>query len=201
MSISSAGLTPIGPTYVTARTDVYDPVANSFSQKGNLNLARTYMMAAAVNGKIYAFGGDTYATNLIAQSITEVFDPMTGNWDDLSVADLITASGEGRAFGFDSNSGYSLAGKIVLVGGGIWPDDSNAVLTYDITSNTYDSSFPDLNIERRDFANFFLPTSQGMMFVFGGYSNSAGYGSESTPHAPPEYFRILGKDYLPIIGK
>jgi hypothetical protein len=195
------GFNPSGPTYVTARTDVFDPVANSFSQKGNLNLARTYIMAAAVNGKIYAFGGDTYTTGLVAQTIAEVFDPMTGNWDDLSVADLITASGEGRAFGFDSNSGYSLAGKIVLVGGGIWSDDSNAVLTYDTMSNTYDSSFPDLNIERRDFASFFLPTNQGMMVVFGGFNNSVCYGGESPPHAPLEYFRLLGNNYLPIIGK
>jgi len=195
------GFNPMGPMYVTARTDAYDPVANSFSQKGDLNLARTYMMAAAVNGKIYAFGGDTYGTNLVAQTIAEVFDPMTGNWDDLSVADLLTASGEGRGFGFDSNSGYSLAGKIVLVGGGIWSDDSNAVLTYDIKSNTYDSTFPDLNIERRDFASFFLPTKLGTMFVFGGYSNSAGYGGESQPHAPLEYYRLLGNSYMPIIGK
>jgi hypothetical protein len=189
--------------YNITDTYEYNPLTDSFTKMGDLNLARAYIQVALADGKIYAFGGDTSTngTDIIAQTKAEVFNPMTGIWDDLSVADLITASGEGRGFGFDSNSGYTLAGKIVLVGGGIWSDDSNAVLTYDVESNTYDPSFPDLNIERRDFAGFFLPTKLGTMFVFGGFSNSACCGGESPPHAPPEYYRLLGNVFLPFVQK
>jgi subtilisin family serine protease len=192
------GFNQAGPTYVTARTEVYDPVAESFTPLGNLNVARSYIMAASVDGLIYAFGGDTWnGANLVASTKAEVFDPAGGTWNDTAVADLPAASGEGRAYGFDSSSSYRLAGKIVLAGGGQWPADTNEALTYDVTTNSYDTSFPNLNISRRDQAGFFVPDKQGTMWVFGGRSVA-----DIPPFAPPEYFRINPWEiYQPIIYK
>lgn len=155
-------------------------------------------MAASVDGLIYAFGGDTWnGANLLASTKAEVFDPAGGTWNDTAIADLPAASGEGRAYGFDSSSSYRLAGKIVLAGGGQWPADTNEALTYDVATNSYDTSFPNLNISRRDQAGFFVPDKQGTMWVFGGRS-----GADIPPFAPPEYFRINPWEiYQPIIYK
>ncbi len=111
------GFNSLAAPYMTARTDRYDPVANTFTQLGNLSLARSYILAGAVDGKIYAFGGDTFdGAALIAQTMAEVMaDPAgAGTWNDAAVADLPIAGDEGRAFGYDSDSPYPYAGQIVL---------------------------------------------------------------------------------------
>jgi len=190
------GFNSSGPT--TARTEVYDPVTQTFSQLGDLNLARTYIMATSVDGLIYALGGDTWnGANLVASTKAEVLDPAIGTWNDAAVADLPTASGEGRAYGFNSSSSYGLAGMIVVAGGGQWPGDTNEALMYDVAADTYDTGFPDLNVSRRDQAGFFIPGVQGTMWVFGGRS-----GSDTPPYASSEYFGINPWNiYLPIINK
>lgn len=177
--------------YESAQTWAYDPVANSWTQKGNLTLGRGYIDVAVVDGMIYGFGGDTFdGTNLVAQTIAEIFDPATGNWNDASVADLASASGEGRAYGFDTNSELDQAGKIIIAGGGQWPADTNEVIAYDVASDTYDDAFPNLNITRRNQAGFYVPGDPGAMFVFGGRSSATGYGGDAPPYAPPEYYPV-----------
>ncbi len=132
------------PYHMTA-TYEYDPVANTFTAKGNLALGRGYIITAVVDGKVYAFGGDVFdGTNLNAQTIAEVFDPAAGTWNDAAVADLPAASGEGRGFGFDTGSGYVYEKRVILAGGGLWPSNSLEVTSYDVATNSYDTSFPDL---------------------------------------------------------
>jgi subtilisin family serine protease len=197
------GFNPSSAPYELARTDRYDPVANSFTRLGDLSLARSYLDAAVVDGKIYAFGGTVYVSNnLVAQTRTEVMaDPSgAGTWDNAAVAELSTATAEGRAYGFDSNSGYELAGKIVIAAGGQWPGESLEAFTYDVALNTYDYSFPDLNTTRRDNAGFFLPGHPGSMWVFGGRTG----GVDTPPYASPEYFSVPNRSikvYLPVLFK
>jgi hypothetical protein len=177
--------------YHTAQTWAYDPVANTWTQVGDVGLGRGYIQVAVVDGKLYGFGGDVFdGTNLVAQTISEVFDPAAGTWDDAAVADLPLAGGEGRAFGFDAGSGYILAGQIVVAGGGQWPADTNAVYTYDVASDTYSDAFPDLNVSRRNQAGFFVPGDPGRMVVYGGRSSASGYGGDLPPYAPPEYYEV-----------
>ena len=186
--------------YTLSRTDRYDPVTNTFTPIGNLNLARSYLMAAVVDGKIYAFGGTTYdGTTLTAVTRTEVMaDPGgAGTWNDANVAELPTASGEGRAFGFDANSIYGLAGKVVLTGGGQFPGDTAEVLVYTVANNTYDNTFPLLNVSRRDHAGVLIDTCSGAMldglpgmWVMGGFSSVSGYGGDNPPYAPAEFFPL-----------
>jgi len=195
------GFNPNGPTYVTSRTDEYNPITNAFSQKGNLNLARSYIMAAAVNGKIYAFGGDTYDVNLVAQSIAEAFDPATGLWNDAAVADLPIAAGEGTAYGFDGDNLYRIKGKIIIAGGGQFPSETSEVFFYDVASNTYDYGFANLKIQRRNQAGFFMPGNPGKLWVFGGRS-----GADVPPYASPEFYsvdlaRVTDRVFLPLALK
>jgi hypothetical protein len=194
------GFNPDSAPYDLARTDRYDPVANSFTQLGDLSQARSYIDTAVVDGKIYAFGGTVFdGFSLRAQTRTEVMaDPGgAGTWDNAAVAELPTATAEGRAFGFDTNTGYDLAGKIVIAAGGQWPGESLEAFTYKVASNTYDYSFPDLNSSRRDNAGFFVPGVPGSMWVFGGRTG----GVDIPPYASPEYFSVPNRSikvYLPI---
>jgi hypothetical protein len=174
--------------YHVAETWEWDPVANTWTQKGDQSIGRGYEEVAVVDGKIYGFGGDVFdGTNLVAQTVAEVFDPAVGTWS--LIAPLATASGEGRAYGFDTASGYDLAGKVVLAGGGLWPAETAAVLTYDVATDTYDDTISDLNISRRDHAGFFVPgvaeSAPGKMWVYGGRTVV-----DTPPYAPPEYYEV-----------
>jgi hypothetical protein len=181
----------------------YDPITNTYQARGNLTLARGYMDVTVVDGRIYAFGGDVYdGANLIPQTKTEVFTPGTGKWDDAAVAELPVASAEGRAFGFDIDSKYELTGKILIAGGRRGNSDSWEVVVYDIASKSYLYDFPELNIARRNQAGFSLPG--GRLWIFGGFSDSLGYGGDTPPFAPPEFFnvkRLVYEIFYPIVGK
>jgi subtilisin family serine protease len=181
------GFKATGTPYNTAITYEYDPLTNTYVAKGNLSQGRGYIDVAVVDGLIYGLGGDTSAdgANLVASTRAESFDPSAGTWSDAAVADLPTATGEGRAFGISASSSYDQAGKIIVAGGGQWPADTFEVFSYDIASDTYDYSFPDLNVTRRNMAGFFIPGDPGQMWVFGGRS-----GTDLPPYALPEYYNL-----------
>lgn len=180
--------------YETAATFEWDPVTNVWTQKGDLTVGLGYIQVAVADGKIWGFGGTIYdGTNLNAQTIAQVFDPVAGTWDDASVADLPTAGAEGRGYGFDTTSAYELAGNIIVAGGGLWPADTYEVYSYNIATNIYDYSFPDLNITRRDQAGVFIPGDPGNMWVFGGRSSATGYGGDNPPYGPPESYDVMLK--------
>jgi len=185
------GLRTTSAPYTTAVAFRYDPQTDAWTQLDDLSLGRGYIMVAPLEGKVYAFGGDTYdGTSLVARALAEVLDPATGTWDDAAVADLPAASGEGRAFGFDAIDGYALAGQIVLAGGGQWPDETAEVLTYELATDSYDSTSPDLNVARRDHAGFFVPGTPGRMWVVGGRCLDPGCGGDSPPYAPAERYEV-----------
>jgi Subtilase family/PKD domain/Carboxypeptidase regulatory-like domain/Kelch motif len=189
------GFNSLAAPYELNRTDRYDPVANTFTQIGNLSLARSYLDVAVVDGKIYAFGGTIFdGTNLTAQTRAEVMaDPGgAGTWNDASVADLPTATAEGRAWGYDTGSSYGFANQIVIAGGGQWPGDTLEALVYDIATNSYDYTFADLVNARRDHAGAFVPlctpeVDDGLpgMWVFGGRQ-----GVDTPPYMPPEFYPL-----------
>ncbi|MFZ0534472.1 MAG: S8 family serine peptidase, partial [Anaerolineales bacterium] len=174
----------------------YNPLTDNYSAKGNIALPRSFIDVAVVDNKIYAFGGDIYdGTNQYAQTKTEVFNTLSGTWSDAAVAELPIATAEGTAYGFDSNSIYRFAGKIIIAGGGQFPGETTRTFSYDSATNTYDYAFPNLNVSRRNQAGFFVPGDPGAMWVFGGRS-----GSDSPPYAPPEIFGLYSI-YFPITFK
>ncbi len=140
------GFNATTPPYETARTDRFDPVTNSFTQLGNLSLARSYLYAAEVDGKIYAFGGTVFdGASLNAQNRAEVMAAPegAGTWNDAAVADLPDVYDEGQAYGFDSGFDIpSVAGKIVFAGGGQWPSESADAWTYNTLTNSLRHQLP-----------------------------------------------------------
>ena len=189
------GFNSTASPYELSRTDRYDPVANTFTQVGNLSQARSYLQVAVVDGAIYAFGGTVFdGTNLTAQTRAEVMaDPGgAGTWDDAAVTDLPTAGAEGRAWGYEPTSIYGLANQIVIAGGGQWPSETADALLYDIETDTYDYNFPDLVNARRDHGGAFVPTctpdlEDGLpgMWVFGGRQ-----GVDTPPYMVPEFYPL-----------
>ena len=173
----------------------YDPVDKTYTTLGILSMPRGNISTAVVDGRIYAFGGDIFdGVTLLPQVRTEVMaDPGgEGAWNNNAVAELPTALGAGRAFGFDLDSTFGLAGEVVLVGGGVFPSETAAVFTYNTVTNVYDQSFTDLQEARRNFAAAFVPFSTGDpwdglpgLYVFGGRQ-----GTDNPPYAPAEYFSL-----------
>ncbi|MBN2005647.1 MAG: hypothetical protein JXA21_19975 [Anaerolineae bacterium] len=140
-----------------------------------LNHARSYIGAAVVDGVIYAIGGDIYTgTTLIPLTITEKLDTAATplSWDDAGVADLPVTCDQMRAFGFDTDAPYDLAGSIVVAGCGRHPGEFADGLRYDVAGNTWDESFPDLNQARRNHAGTLIPEGPGTgmpgLWVWGG---------------------------------
>ncbi len=181
-----AGFRNTQAPYHTAQSWEWDPVTNTWTQKGDVSLGRGYIDAAVVDGKIYGLGGDVFdGVNLVAQTIAEVYDPVAGTWNDAAVSDLPQATAEGRTYGFDTSSPYDQAGKVIVAGGGLWPADTIEVFSYDVATDSYDYSFPDLNTSRRNQAGFFVPGDPGAMWVFGGRS-----GVDTPPYGLPEYYLV-----------
>lgn len=168
---------------VIADTYIFDlnaPAGSRWTTGPALNLARAYLGFAVVDEIIYAMGGDTYdGATLVAQTMAEKLDTNAGvlAWDDAGVADMPVACDETPAFGFDSASNWDLAGQIVVAGCGQWSSEINEVQLYDVHSDTWDTTFEDLNDARRNHAGAFIPEGDGTggrpgMWVWGGRQGS-----------------------------
>ncbi|MEW5985110.1 MAG: S8 family serine peptidase [Chloroflexota bacterium] len=173
-----------------AQSYVFDPLAPAstrWTTLANLSQGRGYILAAAVDGKIYAMGGDTYdGVNLYAQVTTEVFDTANpgAGWNNAAVAEMPIACDQAQTFGFDSDAGHGFAGKVVTAGCGQWPAETADSLTYTVSTDTWDSSFPDLNQARRNHAGAYIPIgSLPGLWVFGGRQ-----GSDTTILRSTEYY-------------
>lgn len=157
----------------------------------SLSEASSYHGTAVVDGIIYAIGGATWdGANLFARARVERLDTTQAvlAWDDAGVADLPLACDEMRATGFDTASGYELAGQIVVAGCGQWPGELAESLLFDVASNTWDQTFPDLNLARRNHAGAFLPFGPGGgglpgVWVWGGRQVD-----DTTILTTPEYY-------------
>lgn len=104
----SSGITENGVRKVA---QMYDPINDTWTPKKSHPLPRQYLTAEAVNGKIYAFGGNKKS------NITHEYDPTTDNWTEKSPMPVWV----------DSPNSVVVNGKIFAVGG----DNSKAVLMYD----------------------------------------------------------------------
>jgi len=187
---------------VTAATNIFDIAAAAGSRwtaGPALGLARSYIAAAVLDGFVYAIGGASWdGAALHAVSIAERLDTASPvAWDDAGVADMPPVGpgpdfgcDEVKAFGIDTASPLSLAGKIVVAGCGQWPNEIAQSMIYDLALNSWDTSFPVLNLTRRNHAGALVPTGSGSggnpgMWVWGGRQLA-----DTTVLATPEYFDL-----------
>jgi hypothetical protein len=189
--------------YFSNETWAFDPNQPSGSRWTELStplvVPRSYVMSAVQDGKVYAIGGVGYydGSELDPVSAFEVLDTanLAAGWTLL--APMPAPGGEGRGFGFDSdtlsaNSPYE--GKIYVVAPNDWPGVSGEVLEYDVASNTWRNDLPELPTPRADLAGTFVPLctadpDDGLpgLWTFGGRVNE----SCDPPLGPVEYAPMI----------
>jgi hypothetical protein len=188
--------------FFSAETWAFDPAAPSGSRWTNLDIpmhtARSYIMSAVQDGKIYAIGGvGIYVSGELDPVDTlEVLDPadLEAGWTVL--APMPIAGGEGRAYGFDSDTlevSSPWQGKIYVVAANDWAAPSGEVLLYDIPTNTWRDDLPELPTPRADLAGSFIPictedANDGLpgLWTFGGRVNE----SCDPPLGPTEFYSL-----------
>jgi len=103
----AVGGSTAGPEFRGLKTvEVFDPAANTWTPRHDLNVGRGFPAVAVIGGKVYAIGGqDSHHT---AISTTEVYDPPTDTWTILpSIIPLLRL-----------NSAYAvIEDKVYVVGG------------------------------------------------------------------------------------
>ncbi len=194
--------------YFSDKTWVFDPAAADGARwtqlACDLTPARSYINTAVSNGKIYALGGidyfDDVSIELDPTDVAEVFDTNNPGACWQPIASMPAATAEGRGFGFDADTKNDY-GKLYVVGGGDWPDATADVFEYDIATDTWDDTFPELAQLRRDHAGVYVSDSTPdpddpfpSMWVFGGYA-----GSDEPPYGDPEYYP-LSAPCVPVDG-
>jgi hypothetical protein len=151
---TDAGTTP-GP--VTAIVETYDPATNTWGTAPSMPTARMGLVAAVVNGKLYAIGGsiDGFGTGTGA---VEEFDPLTQRWTTR------TSMPTPRCFA----GGAQVGGRILVAGGRTMGTDAlSAAELYDPGTNTWSAAMP-LPTARSELA---AVESGGLVYAIGGYGN------------------------------
>src|SRR5688500_12527107 len=163
------GFTSIGTGSVFTDTWQFDPMAApgaKWTQKANMNLGRGFIAGAALDGKVYAIGGDTWITGnpgtLVPQTAVERYDPVANTWTNM--ASLPTARGDMGAWAYDSTTNYEISGRIA-VAGGVHPVPDALGYLYDPTTNSW-TSFPSMTHATRNYGYAQL---NGYLYAFGGY--------------------------------
>ncbi len=192
--------------YFSAETWEYDPLRPAGSRwqrvtTADLSLPRGYIQVAVQNDVIYALGGIYQfipsPVDLVPTDRVEALDVnnLAAGWQIR--ANMPLPGGEGRGFGMDVDTRYGYtpdmapwSGKVYVAGGGDWPDQSAEGMAYDIAGDTWDLTFANLNMARRDHAGAFIPyytadPTDGMpaLWVFGGRMET-----DNPPFAEPEYY-------------
>src|SRR5213080_2565947 len=114
--------------------EVYNIGTNTWSMAANYPFANYSLMAAALDGCIYAGGGSNFPNK------TYRYDPNTNTWDDSAIADL-------PAYRSAAASGV-YNGRWILAGGDVNFGISSSVMAWDPASNTW-SNLPNM-VQARD---------------------------------------------------
>ncbi|HET6313734.1 MAG TPA: kelch repeat-containing protein, partial [Chloroflexia bacterium] len=107
------GFNPRGTGEVYGDTWVFDPMAAAGSKwsqlADNLSTPRAYIAGVALDGYIYAIGGDTWETNpdvgerrLVPTSVVERMNPLVGLWE--AVDSLPQPAGDLGAWAYDAGT-------------------------------------------------------------------------------------------------
>ena len=139
----------------------YDPTSDVWSSRSNMLSARYAPAAAAINGKIYAFGGSV-GSSVNATATVEEYDPVANTW--ASKASMFTAR--------FAHAAVAMNGKIYVIGGRPTADGPTlaSVEEFDPVLNTW-SVKADMPTPRLSFGATAL---NGKIYVVGGGTYSGG---------------------------
>jgi N-acetylneuraminic acid mutarotase len=156
--------------------DPLAPAGQRWTQLAGVSLseARGYIAGAALDGYIYAIGGDTFAEaappsppngELLPSTVVERLDPSAANPHWQPVAALPTARGDMGAWSFPAGTTGGLAGSIV-VAGGVWYTPDNQGYQYVAATDSW-APFANFTHGTRDYAAAQLGNS---LYAIGGYN-------------------------------
>ena len=100
-------------TRVTGLNLMYDPVADTWTERSPMPTTRNHAFSGVVDGKIYVMGGRQAAGRIPVTSntdVVEVYDPVTDLWGLPKQRMLMVRSG----------GGWATCGGRIWVGGGEW---------------------------------------------------------------------------------
>ncbi len=168
------GYSSVGTPTVFADTWRFDPMAVAGSRwtqlaSANLPQARGFIAGAALNGNIYAIGGDVISGGLSPVATVSRLDPNAGSPVWTNIASLPTARGDMGAWAYDTGQPYEIAGHIA-VAGGVYPTPTNVGYLYDPGTDSW-GAFPNLVFATRNYGAAQL---NGYLYAFGGYDYSGG---------------------------
>jgi hypothetical protein len=182
------------------RTWVFDPAASAGSRwtllGTTLSEPRSYIMNAVIGSKIYAIGGDKIydGGDVIPSDVIDVLDVTMSPpvWETLTPMPVAVGQGQAFSAAFTGMDTFWQT-HIVVAGGGDWPDESTECMTYNIETDSWNMSFPDLIQARRNHAGVFIPVlspdpADGLpgLWVFGGRTG----GSDEPPYASTEFYPV-----------
>ncbi|HKP52779.1 MAG TPA: S-layer homology domain-containing protein [Chloroflexia bacterium] len=172
------GFSALGSGSVFTDTWKFDPMAAPGARwtqlpTANLNLGRGYIAGAALDGYIYAIGGDTWTPGspgtLVPVANVERMDPsqLVPTWTNL--ASLPTARGDMGAWAYDTGSPYEIAGQVAVAGGHYLTPDNQGYI-YNPSANSW-TAFPNMINATRNYGYAQL---NGFLYAIGGYNFSMG---------------------------
>jgi hypothetical protein len=163
----------------SAQTWIFDPTAPAgtrWTAGPDMNVARGYVTAAVLGGKIYSIGGDTnVAGTLFAAPTVEAWKPGNPAWNDTGVADLPVPCDESQAF---VNKSGPLKQGILLATCGQWPNALGD--SYFYKSNVWTNIGAVNEIRRNEAGSFVKVGAQNRMFILGGYASDGATALAST---------------------
>jgi N-acetylneuraminic acid mutarotase len=123
-------------TRVTGRNEMFDPVANTWTERSPMPTSRDHAFSGMVNGKIYVIGGRIGAGNIPITTnidIVEEYDPAINKWSGLKNRMPTARSGGGAA---------TYQGKIYVGGGELQNRQVSAAFRalerYDVATDTWE---------------------------------------------------------------
>jgi N-acetylneuraminic acid mutarotase len=139
-----------GGSLITNIMEEYDPAADTWTRRANMPTARQGVRAAAVDGIVYAIGGNGGAYNDVAYANVEAYDPTTNTWTtktDMPTPRSIPAIA-------------TVDGKVYVIGGHVL----STVEVYDPATDTWTKK-ADMPTARWSPA---ADVVDGKIYVFGG---------------------------------
>jgi len=142
------------PLAAVATVEAYDPATNSWTTKASLPTPRAYPAAAAIDGVIYAIGGQANDFPFWLTTV-EAYNPSTDTW---TVRAPLPTGRVGLGVEVVNGVLYAIGGY----GGGLY--ENRAVEAYDAVSNTW-TVLPPMVVGRWYLATTVL---NGFIYVIGG---------------------------------
>lgn len=166
--LAIGGMYSSGATYYSIATvEIFDPVTETWSYTGSLNVARENPVVVVLNnGKVLVTGGMMRATGTTYLASAEIYDPDTGTFTYVNSMPQARGSATGALM---SNGNVFVAGGYNSSNG-----QMKSAVIYNPTLNTWTSISSQMNSLHSEGGAVTLLLQDGRMLIAGGWSPSLG---------------------------